>query len=467
MFDRKQTTNETIPERAQPFLEYRRRLGELDLRYNENITLALYCLSINPGLIKDLDLNDEFDAAAIEEWFMGCRKYRDSYGDEHVLGGPSSYFSCLRSGAESTELLALYLKSKLKSTIEPVGKELSLFDSFDKKIVLNYQYETKRGETVSYFDQTLGIPTILTARARVKIKLIDVQKFVEKVDVSLREIDAKLVRDYLTVILNRVVRDTILSFIAEKNLSFYELPQAYTLLNQNITASLQKPLADAGLVLLNFSLSDIALPDDTNEMLKDQLFAIAETERTKALEQRMATQAMDLYERKADIHEKHPNYPVTLTEAEKDFALRRYLNRIGKDTRLRANINKKALKDRVMANQGTLTENGELLTPDGYKNKRNKFRIFFGVMATLLFLVAFGVFSSSLSSGLIALGVAVLATGLTGILGYDKLKEESEPLPLYNLGGDEEDETEPKPILDELEVEVDEMNESNGDATHE
>lgn len=413
-----------IAEQARPYLEHKKRLTELDFSKVKDVEIAIYCLNVNPPMVQDLNVNVERELSILQIWIK--RDY-------------SNYLLCVKNKVDHTALLTLYLTEKLQKTLNSALEGVSLITSFDKKLVLNYMYETKRGETISYFDKALGVPTSLVAKANVKLKLIDAQKLVEKIDIDVKYIDMSIVTNFVTASLNRIVRDTILSFIATKNLSYYDLPQHYTLINGGILDNLREYFRTCGLDATEFALSDISVPNNTDAMLKNQFFAIAEAERIKTYEQRMESASLDLYERKAAIHSKYPDFPLTLTEAEKDLALNRYLTRMGRDTSLKADIEEKQLTDRTIANDGTVTTERKVSIPT-YIKKSNKFRLVYGIMVALIYVVSLSMFAIDIGAGLVSLGIATLIAGMTAFFGYNRLKYGSKTKQIidtdYSRGGD-------------------------------
>ena len=391
---------EQLKEQALPYLEYRSNLKELDFHNQNNVALARYCFDHNPALVSSLNPDSANDVIALKSW---------------IKTNISHYFLCRKHGVDNLELLTLYLTKKMTMTHDATkNQDLILLTSYDRKFLLDYQYKTMHGETIAYFDETLGIPVSLVAHANVKLKLTNAQKLVEKIDVDLISLDLDLVKNYLTGILNRVIRDTVLTFISSKKPSYYELPQYYTLLNKGIVSALSVNFAECGWSLVEFNLSDLTVPNDTDKLLKSQLFAISEAERLKNYEQKMERQSLDLYERKAAIHEKYPNFPVGMTETEKDLALNRYLNRIGKETKLRAELNEQLPKEREVRHQGTRYPVPKSRAFN-YFRPRNLWRIFYAVLVAVAFLVAGGLFLVSTKVGLIALGVAAGVALVAGL----------------------------------------------------
>lgn len=398
-----------IAEQARPYYEYRKRISELDFWTSNGREIARYCLQNYPYMAKEFDISDERQLLVLKSWI-----------NENI----KNYITCVDLGFESIAknpiLLGVYLTKKLINTLNGI-EELSFINSYDNKLVLNYHYETKRGETISYFDKALGVPTTLVATANIRLKLINAQKLVEKIDVDIHKIDASIVVSFITAAFNSIVRDTVLSLIATKNLSFYDLPQHYSELNQAVLNALNAYFNACGMEATYFAFSDISVPNNTEQMLKNQFFALAEVERVKAHEQRIEKASLDLYERKAEIHSKYPDFPMTLTEAEKDFALNRYLTRTGREITHKTEIEEEKLAGRKEELRGTETV-GEKSAPPTVVKISYKFRNIFIAVVAVLYVVALIMFAMGVKFGFAALAAATLGAGITLAACFKQIK---------------------------------------------
>lgn len=398
-----------IAEQARPYYEGRKSISDLDFRTTKGVEIARYCLRNYPYKAKDFDVGNERHLSVLKKWINENLK---------------NYITCVDLGIDkiikNPELLAAYLANKLTATLNET-EGLSLINSYDNRLVLNYHYETKRGETISYFDTALGVPTSLVATANIRLKLVNAQKLVEKVDVDIHKIDAPIVVSFITAAFNGIVRDMVLSLIATENLSFYDLSQYYTQLNQAMMDKLGEYFNACGLEATYFAFSDISVPNNTEHLLKNQFFAIAEAERIKVHEQKMEKASLDLYERKAEIHSKYPDFPITLTEAEKDFALKRYLARTGHDTTLKSDIKEKALTGRKEDLSGTKTV-GDKVVPPTVVKESNSFRISYMITVACLYLVAALMFIGGAQLGFAALACVTFIAGITLTCCYKKIK---------------------------------------------
>lgn len=418
------TADIPIAEQARPYYEGKKRIRYLDFQNTKDKDIALYCLRNYPYMAGDFDVSNDKQLAVLKTWINESLK---------------NYITCvdldIYNIVENSKLLATYLTNKLADTLDET-EGLSLINSYDNKLVLNYHYETKRGETISYFDTALGVPTSLVATANIRLKLIDARKLVEKVDVDIHKIDAPIIESFITSAFNCIVRDMVLSVITKENLSFYDLSQHYTELNQAMLEKLGEYFTSCGLQTTYFAFSDISVPNNTEQLLKNQFFAIAEAERIKAHEQKIEKASLDLYERKAEIHSKYPDFPITLTEAEKDFALNRYLARTGHDTTLKANIKEKALSGRKEELSGTETVGDESVPPTVVSYT---FRFIYAVVVVVLYIVALIMFAGGLRLGFAALACVTFGAGLTFACCYKKIKYGTETRQIVETDDEDDD----------------------------
>lgn len=396
----------TIEEEAELILQRKESLKDLQFPKKRAIDIAIYCFEKDPSLVKQLSVSVPKELDVLQKW---------------VEKDPiRNYLQCLENKVDHVDLLTLYFNEKMQRTLTG-NDEVSLITSYDKKLIINYKYETKKGETIAYFDNALGVPTALVATANVRFKLLDAEALVKKIDVDVAFLDMSIVSKFIISALNRAVRDTLLAMIVANKLSFYDLARYYTSINQAILAKLHKYFDECGLDTADFSISDISIPNNMGKLLQNQFFAIAEAERVKEYEQKMESASLDLYERKAEIHSKYPDFPITLTEAEKDFALNRYLSRMGVDTSLNADIKEEELDSRKETGNGTVTRR-QKVTPYTFVKKSNKALITYLIVAAIMYIFAFCMFAVSVGSGLITLGVVTFAAGMWAFFGYRKLK---------------------------------------------
>lgn len=289
------------------------------------------------------------------------------------------------------ELVNIYLEQKFKTQLtqgngtDPVlTKTISLLYSYTKQLIIEYNYKTKEGEVVSYFDSTLNIPVKLTTNANVKFKLIDGLEFVKNLDIELNYVDLHTTVSLLNDLIVDSLRSSLLDIIGKKNVSYYDLPRHYDAIKRAMLQKLASPAAKYGLQVTSIKLNDISLIDRIDEQLEKQYYALATQAQVKQFEYRMEEESLRLYEKKAGIHAAYPDFEPGLTEAEKDFALERYLKRKDKSKNLEVKVDTQKIDQRLVEHTKTATT-VSIAKPEPPKPpvKRNKWRVLFAVLAVL------------------------------------------------------------------------------------
>lgn len=180
---------------ARPYIERKKKLSELDLSKESDVCIALCCLNADHSRVNEFSESNENELKVLKYWISPRFFKYDKYKTQcSKYSRYSNYLFCVRYGADYDELLTLYLEEKFRLTISDSDKNvLQLLTSFDKKLAIEYKYETKREETVSYFDKTLGVPTSLVVAANLKLKLADARKLVKVIDVDIEQINMNIV----------------------------------------------------------------------------------------------------------------------------------------------------------------------------------------------------------------------------------------------------------------------------------
>ena len=168
------------------------------------------------------------------------------------------------------------------------------------------------------------------------------------------------------------------------------------------------------LAIQKLSISENAariLEKDGLERIKEKIKRESELEYEKL--------ALDNYERKAKIHKENPNFELTLTEAEKDFALDRYITKnLADNGKLKQAEFKDELLERKKKSTSTTLKKGEDV-PHLQEEKKNKYGFLFisaiiSLIVAILMLLANNVVTSSIGSVFLVLSIVVflVAVGL-------------------------------------------------------
>ena len=139
-------------------------------------------------------------------------------------------------------------------------------------------------------------------------------------------------------------------------------------------------------------------------------------------ESALAKASLENYETKLSIQQKYPDAEHSLTEYEKDLALKRYLekNGVDKDVNVDRSIKLEKTRDAIDA----ALEKKEDIIPD-IPEKKNAFK---GVFITFLILSLIAdliLFINNVGAGFIVLGVITILFGLIGAFNHERMSSAS------------------------------------------
>ncbi len=294
---------------------------ELDFTNPVDVFVAKGALQVNIAFLEHLDQNDP---AQLNLMLVALAE--NTRGILHIKN-------------PNAKLIATYVMARLKETSAALPC-VSLLKSFDNKPILNINYSSCEGETISYLDESASLLNNLKVNAQAQFKICDANALANKIDVSLEYLNTQFLADIITPIITDAIRAELLLFVEENGVSFFNLSACYGKIAEKVIANLNNVLADYGVEAKTFVISSIDSLDDSHADLERHYRAIAADKCWKQYQNDMQAAALANYEKKAQIHNKYPEFNETLTEEEKDLALNRYLAKNGKETKKSAPVQK-------------------------------------------------------------------------------------------------------------------------------
>ena len=376
--------------------------SELDFTNPVDVFVAKGALQVNIAFLEHLDQNDPSQLN-----LMLVALANNTRGILHIQN-------------PNEKLIATYVKARLTETAKALPGA-TLLNSFDNKPVISLQYASHDGETISYFDEKLSLLNNLKVNAKVTFKVDDAQALASKLDVSLEYFNAQLLIDAVTPVITDTIRAELLTLAKVDGVTFFELSANYGKLAERILANANAALAAYGIVVNTFAIDNIESLDNTFDDMEKQYLTIAKEKCWKTYQNEMQAAALVNYEKKAEIHNKYPEFAATLTEEEKDLALNRYLEKNGKETKKILPLQKKLLAKRARRSDPSVVSYAR--TPFSFNGKYNggflKRFIFFLVVfvGVSIFLLMQGdamANSQTLGFGLLAVTAVLFGT----ILGF-------------------------------------------------
>ncbi len=323
----------------------------------ENVKQITLALIAGKKAVGEINYDDIYEKQALEaaiaekpSLLAGVGKL-DKFGKKILLDAVSkkySNFIYLSEPQYFDEIAQIYLLKRFEDTSEKwKGDKFRLKQSMDNKLVLTLNYVSHKGEEVYYFDRDLRIPASLLTNMRVSVKFNDACKFFGFLDVKVASVNLPDALEALLDLINTEYRRVLQDFIDSKQIGFYKLSAEYGELKEALADALNLKLSKYGAEISDVNIQSISFADNMYESITEQFYALQIERMKKEMENDIAGLSLENYKKKAEIHEKYPNFPVTLTEAEKDLALKRYLVRMEKYSEERLQLDKESVSERT------------------------------------------------------------------------------------------------------------------------
>lgn len=308
---------------VESILEGKKDFFALNFELAEDRETALTCMDKMQIFARRMNVNDPTHLDLLKMWIE--RKYDNIF--------------FLSPEQRCKELITLFLELKFYNQLEcrkidpTLAKSVSLSKSYTKQLVICCNYETKEGEVFGYFDEKLNIPVKLQTSAVIKFKLVDALELIKRIDIEFERVDFEFVINFINNMIWENLRTTLLDVICKNKISYYDLPEHMVEIKDVLLDKLRVATEGSGLTVSDLKVNDVSLINRIDEVLEKQFYGLAKLARMKEFEYKQEEESLKFYEKKAMIHAAYPDFEVGLTEAEKDFALDRYLKRkeIAKD----------------------------------------------------------------------------------------------------------------------------------------
>ncbi len=305
-----------LSERAKGLVDGTVPVTSLDLNIPEDAADFEAAVAVAPRAVLDqLTLDDIAAQEILYAWVK-------SSSSNILKLNPDQYFP---------EIMELYFYDRMVMTA-PADKSLcsfSLHKSVDGYYCLNVNYVTHAGEEIRYMDSQLKMPVVMSSRLQVRLKVYDMMKFMNAMDISLNMLSYRQVERYVSDLIVNAYRSVMMILLDKRQVGYYSLNRYYKNIADTVTMLFDNDYDRRGILISDFQIREISIPKNTVDSMERQCFAYRKLEQKFEHDLRCEKMALDMYERKAEIHGKYPNFPVGMTEAEKDFALERYMKKMG------------------------------------------------------------------------------------------------------------------------------------------
>ena len=291
--------------------------------------------------------------------------------------------------------------------------------SLDDKVVFNYSYVTADGDELYYLDKELQVPVSLKSNIALTLKLEDAVMLIDKLDTHITQLGEEKIKGVILDIISNQYKSYLNSYIIEKQIGYYTLCTSFTEIEKGFSEIIEKVFAEYGISVSGFVIKSIAIPRDIQFKIEDQAFKIRQKRADVMADAEFSRVSLESYEAKLAVHSKYPEQEITLTEYEKDLALKRYLTKIGRDR-------KDKVDHTIDINHDMEKLDDTLEKPDdiipSIPLKVNLFRKCFAIGACIAALISFITLLIDVGAGFIVLGAFTFIFGTTAAFTHKKLR---------------------------------------------
>ena len=344
-----------------------------------------------------------------------------------ILKEKPEYFVYVKKEQYTDKITQMYLHYRLtmnkdKSAKQATKNNISVQKSIDEKIIFNYSYTTEEGEELSYYDNELNIPLSLKSNFKISIKLEDSLCFINKMDLHITQLGEHKIKSTLVdLISNRYIK-FLSNYIKENKLGYYSLTTSLEDIEQVFVQEISKVFEEYGLSVNSFILRKIAIPADIKNKVEDLAFNIRQRKVNVEADVEFEKLALQNYDLKLSVQQKYPELEHSLTEYEKDLALKRYLMKNGRLEE--EEIDREIEIDEEKENLDSDIKLQEDIIPEEEKSKF-KSNFIAAAVICLIFSIILMFSLEKIGVGLIVLGVFVAIFGLIAAFHHEKFNSKS------------------------------------------
>lgn len=333
-------------------------------------------------------------------------------------------FIYLKNEQYNDELVQIFLAHILSNdnTSTPMDHLFSIYKGLDEKIIINYNYVTNDGDELYYFDNELQVPLSIKSSFKVSLKIEHALSFIKEINVHATQLGKHKIETVVSDIINNLYRSVLNGFITKRKIGYYTLCTSVSEFEKELESKIDSSFKPYGISTSNIIVNKFAIPAEIQNQIEDQAFQIRQLKANMEADNELAKKSLDNYATKLAIEEKYPNAEHTLTEYEKDLALKRYLVKIGKNES--ETVNRNISIDPISNKQDKEFKKKKDIVPDIIA-KKNKFKIaYFSFLLISLIINVILFINETISGGLIYLGINVALFGSIATIWFEKFKTE-------------------------------------------
>ena len=320
----------------------------------------------------------------------------------------------------------LFLDGVLKDTKNIKKGEYTpeIYLSYDEKIVISYEYVTRKGDELYYFDNELKVPASLISKFKITIRIEKPVEFVKMLDVSVRDFCSPVVFNKLYYIFNSSFRKVLLDMVTREGFGYYKVTNSIMEIEQAASKEIDSRFPESCVVTTSLVVKRIEVDREVRDKMEDEFFELRKKRINIDEELKYQKDSMELFGRKLELMNKYSAPAELLTEAEKDKAFDRY----AKKGQIAAATKRSG--SALVEKTDEALNGGLEIAEDKVTTQRKSIFFFIRLFSGLTYGFAMFVFTmvfmirGNWRTGLIAYGVASLVFGailiITAILEHKK-----------------------------------------------
>lgn len=385
-----------VPELVQGILD----VNELKLTKANQRAAFLQALEERPALLTKVNKDNE------EQFFTVA------------INKNPEYFVHLKREQYTNDLAQIYLFDRLsRSASKKSSQTILVRKSLDSKVVFMLSYLSTEADELYYLDRELQVPVSLRSSVVLTLKLDDAVALIDKLDTHITQLGEEKIKGVISDLVANHYKSYLNSYINEKQIGYYTLCTSLNDLQNGFTSYISETFKPFGLSVSDFVVKNIAIPKDIQHRLEDQAFKIRQRRSDVEADSEFAKLSLESYEAKLAVHTKYPNAEVTLTEYEKDLALKRYLIKTGRDAE--EVVDRTIDIDHNTLHADSTVSKDEDIVPD-IPVEASSFKHNFILFAVLTLLFSVVMIAINTVTGFIILILAFLAFALVGLSNSEK-----------------------------------------------
>ena len=314
-------------------------VGDLEPKNRNHVKAVLDFFTKMPSRMKELSTEVEYKFLyeVIKKDFtlfvnLDKKQYRDDIAQLFLMG-------VLKDPANKINRLA---KNEINHDV---------YHSYDEKIAISYDYVTRKGDELYYFDNELKVPASLISKFKVIIRVEDNVEFVKMLDVSVRDFCAAIVYNRLYYIFNTSFRKVLFDMVTKEGVGYYKVTNSILDIERAAIEEINSRFFKGCAVVTSFAVKRIEVDREVRDKMESEFFELRKKRINIDEELKYQKDSMELLAKKLELLNKYSAPKDMLTEAEKDKAFDRY-----------------ARKGRIVATEGLSNSQLEEVADDSIGN---------------------------------------------------------------------------------------------------